>query len=396
MPSKKKDEEKETHRLEDVDVREVSVVDKPANDSPFLVVKSADGKLLLQLKESKKMPSTQKQEGGDILDLLGLSFDEADNSSGDPAPAGAGDDPSVPLNVEKSSFRAAVEQAINTIMQKLTKAATDLGTEPSEDQIGAVDWVAKALAALADKLGEGDGEAIEPGETISATVLKATNSLMGAAALVKDLDEEADTAPDGVPGTLRAVSDLLTKAIDDIRKAQKPNDQPEDGSTSDHAGANADGSTSVGQPETLEVFVGKAADGEKVVILKRGAKMKKARLNQLKKAIETLNSILSELQGDEGGDDAGKKTQKRADAPDLSQQLAKGFEALEGRVGEKIAEALKPINEALETVTKRVDDIDGETADGKGGGDPEETEPVKTEKNEGNKPGMWDGLFAGV
>jgi hypothetical protein len=391
MPSKAKQDKPETHRLEDLDVREVSVVDKPANDSPFLVVKSLDGKLVFQLKESKHMPGTQNQEGGDILDLLGLGFGSDSNGGAAPDAGAASGDPSVPLEIEKSSFRTAVEQAINTIMQKLTKAATDLGDEPTEDQIGAVDWVAKALAALADKLGEGEGEAIEPGDTISASVLKATNSLMGAAALVKELDEEADTAPDAVPGTLRAVASLLTKAIEDVKKAQKPNANPDDGTVSDHAGANADGSTSVGQPEQLEVFVSKAADGNHMLILKRGAKMKKARLNQLKKAIETLNSILSELQGDEGGDDAGKGKTQKAAAPDIAQQLAKGFEALEGRIGEKITEALKPVNEALETVTKRVDDIDGETSGGNGEGDPEETKVVK---NDGAKPGMWDSLFA--
>ena len=108
MPSNAKQDKPETHRLEDLDVREVSVVDKPANDSPFLVVKSLDGKLVFQLKESKNMPGTQKQEGGDILDLLGLGFDSDSSGGAAPDAGAAGSDPSVPLNVEKSSFRTAV------------------------------------------------------------------------------------------------------------------------------------------------------------------------------------------------------------------------------------------------------------------------------------------------
>jgi hypothetical protein len=134
-------------------------------------------------------------------------------------------------------------------------------------------------------------------------------------------------------------------------------------------------------------------DGDPLVILKVGAKMKKARLTQFKNAIKLLGSILTELEGKSAadkGEEGKSKVSKGLDEEAVSALIAKGFETLEAKIGEAVSTAVKPLEETLEAVTKRVDDIDAETA---GNGDADADEADAIAKNKSKKQDIWAGVI---
>lgn len=311
--------QKPEYRLEDLQVHEVSVVDKPANLRPFLIVKRKEGGVQVTLEEN--MPNvTADGSIMDILELAGLDVTTKDSSD--------------------------VSEKINTLLAGFTKAAT----------------------------------------------------------AVKQFGED-ELAPE----TKQEIADLAKSAADLAGSFTAPKED-----------------------DSLEVTKEEGEDGEILLVVKRGAKMKKSRLEAFRKAVATLKSVLEELEGSAPDEKSrgGKPMKKEQDQelapattedskagvqkeetteakptevkaeevqkeepkeepkdnePSVAEVLAKGFETMAKTLSEQF-------DKKLEEVSKKVDEL-GSVAVSKGDSDVEET--VEVEKSE-EKPGIWNNLFRGL
>lgn len=398
MSTVRKDTSGARARLEDLDVREVSVVDRPANRRRFLIVKRATSELAAN-QEGDEMAVAASAvhvgkgaKGGEesLLDLLGLSLIDEDEDEGTEA---EGDDEGVPEVTLKAADRGQLCKALEAAVQKLSAASTRLDGDDKEAAVKGATADVKAVAAqlskLADSLGggkpegggdkgeanAGDAEGTEKADSgkLKAGINKATGKLMK---LVQSLKAEKADMPSDVPDTLREIADMLDAAMEAAGGG---------GGEEETEAAKAKKTTKAVEP--LEVFVQHGDGTDPAIIFKRGAKMKKARLNAFKKAVETLQGLLQELERGDAVDNAGDKgATTKAATPDLTAALVKGFEALEAKVNTAIAEAIKPLGEKLDGVKKKVDGIDGAAA-GAGDGDGDEVTKRDSSKN------FWGSVF---
>lgn len=400
MASKKPQADAE---LEELDVREVSIVDRPANKRKFLIIKRDVAGLDLE----EDMPDTRvtKDDDTSLLDLLGLELGD-DDSDFDHRDGIVTLDDDFDL---EAITKAAIEETnriVSAMVGRLSKVVSALkgGGGGGDDKdaekaevppkvAGEIKSIAKTLATLAQKLsgqggepgGEPDGEKEAAKKADSAAVLKvcsaALQKLMSAAGKLKAIDKGAEEVPTAIVADIGAVAVALGKAV------ELPADDGDKGA--DDKVDDADKKKTTKRAEPFQVFVTKGTDDDPEIIIKAGAKMKKARLNQFKKAVETLMSLLKELEGDQGGDkDAkDKKGVQKSDTSDLNEKLVKGFELLQSKLGDMIAGTMKT---ALEPITKRLDEIEETVPPGNGDADVTE---VKTEEVKKSDEGLWSNLF---
>jgi hypothetical protein len=348
-----KSKKEETNRLLDLDVREVSVVDRPANQSPFLIVKNADGVLDIKLEETMQGPDKDRDDA--VVEILDLVTKE--------------EEVEVPEAKEAPDLQAVVEQAAESLMKAAALLKEQQGAEPSQE---ALDGIAEASGALQEALPS---------------------------------DQESDES------------------------AEASDDSSDESESVEDAG--------------LQVYIEKDGD-EQCVVVKRGAKMKKARLDQFRKAIDVLNGILKELDGSEqkmNKDDAQKvekteepaakeKVEKQVEeqaAPPAEQPAEEPAEEQEAaseeapaaepeeveksdpapeptpepapapdvdvvaKLTEAVEKALSPVVEKIDNLTKRVNELENE---GTSNGDAEAGELEQTQKSE--EKNLWKGLFDGL
>jgi cation transport regulator ChaB len=403
-PAKKKVPPGAEARLDDLDVREVSVVDRPANKKRFLIVKRRDGNLavleekmprqaiartdaerygLERIEEEEVVVKDEDQDDDagsflDILDLVDVDVDEEEEAEPDEEE----EEPELEV-VEKTKAGAAAAKVkawlgqLSAIVSQLKKLAGKDLPGPVKSRIASI---AKAITAFVGAGEGGDDKDDDKAEKASAdTALRAASGalqkLMSAAAKLKAADKASDV-PSGVVKQLSAVAALLAKAgAGGGGKDDKEDDKDEP------AADDKDKKTK----KRLEVYVSKG-DGEMEIIFKAGRKMKKARLNQFRKAVETLKGLLDELEGADGDDKATKKSVEAAVTKALE-----GFSAKLGKAMDKLTETL---DGKISDVNKRVDDLDNTRPAGEGD---EDTDDAKTEQQteiNKSKKGMWSNLLA--
>lgn len=367
----KRQSKKPTHALEELEVREVSLVDRPANQRKFLIVKREDGgDLSIAITEAEEMakrsavaasearPATVIEiESVDKLDPLGLLdvLDDEDTDGETPEDetpdtgAGGDDDPAPDESedgveaITKATTLKVTSEALTQLMG-VVNAINKNGGAVSEEHAMALQSIAKTLAP--------DLSATTPAsEDARAETTDALTRLMSAVTLIKALDDEIETLPGAVTTQLEGIASTLNGVA-----AAQSND------TADTADEE--------RPQ-LTVFKTELPDGDLDLIIKRGAKMQNTRLSTLRRAVEMLGKLVKELEGD--GKAATKKSEDATiDTAALVSQVTASVDASIAKVVKEVSGAMNTLREEIAAVSKRVDDVDGSTPDGNADGDDEE------------------------
>lgn len=426
MPTQKK---KPEHRLEDLDVREVSIVDRPANQRRFLVVKR-DGSAEVKTEDEmagRAMPShereqrgyqrveVQKEEDdadnaqvfeivpddmepeGEAWDVFSDLFDVADDA--DDAEAEHDDEPPVEP-VEKAAKAGEVLKAVAGWIAKLTAIANQLkrkGDGETEKQaltppqVKGLTDLAKAIAAWVSGVqgDKGKGEPEEQTKDASQGVSAALQSLMRLSEKLKSLDA-GDTVPPALVAQAAGAARVIAMVVQKYGSAQgdKKTEQEEQRKQRRVVKAFIDPNDESGDPEVVVM----------VPIAKGGAKLAKARLSKLREAVKMLVGILKEVdpEGEEDAADEGEpkkgKGKRRMQATKKSESSQPTFKIDLGNIGELVAEAVakavKPVTDKVDEIKKQVDDLDTRPG-GHGSDDPPDVGRQQVQK----KGGVFDSLF---
>lgn len=400
--NRKQRSKKPTHRLEDLDVREVSLVDRPANQQKFLVVKRDDqtGDLSIALTEAEEMakrsavaaseatPATVIEiEGIDKLDPLGI-LDVADDDQPEPDPVddddtgdeeevddagddegdGESDDEGEVEAVTKAAALRVANESLTGLMAVVNAISKTEGGL-SEEQATKLQDIAKALAPTA--------KAAEVGN-LRGDLTGALSRLMSLVNVVKALDDNVKELPSAVSEGMNEVAATLKGAASPAEEQEQETDQGQ------------------GVAEQLVVYKSALPDGDLDLILKRGAKMKTARLSTLRRAVSMLSDLIKEL---EGGNDPSKTKTKKNDEGGQQQPTAESIAAqVTASVNASIAKVVKEVNGALETIkgevaaiNKRVDDVEGTVPDGNADDDGDQQLNEKGEPVQKKQP-FWAGI----
>ncbi len=289
--------EKKVHRLEELLVEEVSIVDKPANKRRFLAVKSEDG-----------MPN----KGTEIV------TDDAGNLVTDPAATNGKPDP------DPSSTLTLKVDAEGKILSVVTEAAV-----PTPELANRFAAVGKGLEVIEKRL------SIDP--EMRRGIFRELGDVMGRVQSVLATTDVARIDRGEGGSTLVPI---LGKELGEISKvlgvlARKL--------TTTSAKKNADDPT----PEEIKGFEALVVSIE-AAVEKRGAKMGKGRLGKFRGAMKVLQEILSELDKDrhlgdpQGG---GKPAFPGAKPPFPPKKPAK--KADEAAVPEAVTKAMTTLTETV-------------------------------------------------
>ena len=302
----KNDDEPKLHRLRDMVVEEVSLVDRAANKRRFLIVKRSD-----EMAEDGEVGAEVKPDGRGGLTAgsvqkarkkpgTGAAGDEAADEEKRKKPAGGADE-----DAEKARRRAAAEEDDEEDARKVRRPKPKDGEDDDEDE------TAKAKRPKDEGDDEGDGDEEKRlkadgltipkpvKEAVLRTLTEALERLMSVANRVKEAeetDEKVDApVPDEVGTEVRAIAVLLN-----------------------------------GVGERYPSPTTKAA------LAKSGARMAKDRLDRFHKAMTLLAEILKELgDGKEPAPTAGAAeagVRKRDNA--ASSPPAQGLAELVAGIGE--------------------------------------------------------------
>lgn len=388
--AKQRPSKKPTHSLEELDVREVSIVDRPATQRGFLIVKSEDGGLSIALTEADKMArrtavaaSEAKPVVKTIIEIGGLEkFDplavlddvadddtetevddvetDVDDDAVDTDVDEGGDDDTDPEPITKQTVLKMTGTALSQLM----------GVVNAISKTDGIGELAQELQEIAKSLDPEADTASITAENARSEATGALSQLMQTANLVKALDDGIEELPEAITqqlGTIAATLNGIAKS--QVEEEDEETDQTE-------------------EPDHI-VFVGKRhEDGDLDLIIKRGAKMKQTRLSKLREAAAMLTKLIDEL-GGEAADGGGKKkkTTKSDDATGvidvdaIVSQVTAGVNASIAKVASETNTALNTLKEEIEAISKRMDDVDSTVPDGNAQDDAEETtedgEPVK-------------------
>lgn len=356
MAKRKAGKNPEATNIEDLDVREVSLVGKPAIKRTFLIVKSEDGLKVIRQEEDQQMaPKASTEESldsGGILDLLDLN------------------------KVEGTTEGTEINKLIDQLMVIAKSLKGDDGETISDDVCQQITKFAEGTTGKpVDKV---EAAKLTP-QDAEARITKAVGQLMIVAKKLEDDDSD---------GVLLELSDIGS-GIAPLEKA--------------------DGVVTT-QDQPLKVFVASGGDDPEILIQKAGAKMKRSRLSMLEKAVNALVSILNEIKGDQSSGD--KKTQKSneetqnmstedtkdpkpEDKPDVTskdtkdaepevtatavvtKEWAEGITKQVSDLAARVEEMAKVVAEKVDAIAKKVDDFENTIPDGNSDGDPESTEKAK-------------------
>jgi len=396
-------------KLTDLDVREVSVVDRPANKRRFLIVKRDGGGLAVIRTEEKMskraIPRAAAEEFGHIL----LTDDDQDDRAtilkdedlADLIGAEEGDGPDEDASDEDEDAEIEpIEKGMVADAIKITKAALsklmavvnklkkgkEAGAKPDPATLSVVRQVAAALTAMVEKLGEaggkgdkgkgkeqdsdeGDkGDKTEKAAKDALTVCTAAvGSLTNAINQLKELEADGDVPPPVLNALRACATSLAALAGDEGAAGAGDEEQGDKGKKGKPFGKPED--EEKGKTEKAarpEVFLKRGNDADPEVIIKVGTKMKRTRLSLFKKAVEMLAEILKEL----SPSDQDRAKDSKANQDFQRAMLAK----LDGIVGE------------VKKVSTRVEDLES-------GGRPAGTDEDPPKPIEKKAKGLWSGLL---
>lgn len=340
---------KPKHRLEELEVNEVSIVDRGANQKRFLIVKNEKGNL--QIKESDGMPKTKTKKSETDTSLASLLFGED-----------WGDESTVSVDGGKEE----VLKAIKKILGRLVTVANACKVEKSEDADNLVSTTKSALVKLFKHIaGDRDLQIeIHKNKKFVDLVMEAVEVLTETVNAINELPEGFDEVPADVVNGLEKVISAVSSALS-VATEEEPEDEPED--EPEEVEANDSISATLG----FEIFKDlETTSGEAVVCLKRGSAMKKVRLSVFKDAVSKLVKLIEELEGTK------QETNKSEVNKDLTEKLDQVLK-LKDTLGDSLGDQLNPLIDRLTSLEKRQEEF--ETANpGSNGADEEETvsEPV--------------------
>ncbi len=250
--------------IEDLDVREVSVVDRPAIRRKFLIVKSEDGLEVIRQEEDPKMAKNKDTETVDehgILDLLDVNKDE--------------------------EGEGGATKAVDRLMVLAATLKDEEGDTITQESCDELCSITEALA----------GKPVDKVETAKLTPHEAEERVSKAVGQMMIVAKQAE---DGGESELESQCQAIGSELAPLAK--------DEGSIS-----NQDG--------TLKVFV-VAGGGEdpEIMIQKAGAKMKRSRLSAFEKAVQTLVTLLSEIKGEP--QDKNKKKDKTQKSSEEDQDMS--------------------------------------------------------------------------
>jgi hypothetical protein len=338
--------EKPDAALENIDVREVSVVDRPAIRRKFLIVKRDT------MEESMPDKVITDEDIFDAVDhILKDSKDE---------------------ETQEEIVKVTVGQTLKVLTASLqslmasTKQIKALGDQPVTSEISSK--LKSIAAAITGIVGASDKTEKIKGTTLQAATT-ALDRLMSMVSKIKGMDASSDLES-SVAGELKAIASLIggmasqpaAKVEEKIEKEEEVIDEEIE--------------------EDLEVFKSLSSGDEEdpEIIIKAGSKMKRQRLSAFRKAVDTLVSLLKELEGQPQEKDEKMETKKAA----VSEEWMAGITKTINEFTEKMSELGKSMTEKIEALQKRVDEFDNVRPSGEGDED-EEIQEVK--KN------LWAGVL---
>ncbi len=392
-------------RLIDLDVREVSVVDRPANKRRFLVIKRDSGLSIFRTEEHmprSAIPREAAEEFGhiindvknledktaaqksetdvlsdeDFLDFIGVADEEVTDAV----------DATVPpaedlITIEKGLANEALKVA-KTALQKLTGIINHLkGQKEKADKLppalaNTVKVTSQVLGALAQKLGvKGGGKGGKGCNTdkavgdVVASLTAAVERLMGVVNSLKEVDQGAETIPGQIVTQIQGVATMLTAVLERYGMPQEEMEEREKMEVTEQEKPVAPAQKTVCKPEVFMKRDGELADPE--LIFKAGRKMKRTRLSLFKKAVEMLQEILHEIDLETARAEASeqKKSKEEKADDDFQKRMLEKLDAIATDVGK---------------VTKRVDEIESTRPAGHECDPPEQVE---------KKNRMWASVF---
>jgi len=396
----KPDKKTEVTDLEDLQVKEVSIVDHPANLRTFLIVKRATEDLTMAreafaagddtgdheveeqdeetedvIKDAAEATAEAAEEDADAIDLLELTEDEEDDEEEDEEE----EEPDPEGEIQEILKAVTVAQAfkpLNAALGQLMKATNEvkkLGKKALTKEVTSKLRVVMLALNMISGKGKVKTEKAEGG-----AIAVATASLQKLMTLVNTLKGMKQT--DAFPGKLASEAKAIA------------------GSISGMLATSPTAASKKKQKAEAQVSKAEGTDDNPIVIIKAGSKMKKTRLAKLREAVTLLSSILKELEGDKmtkKEDEAAKtedaKEEKKADKVEKAEDEAKteakpdtSAEAIKEGFA-KLGEAINGLGDKLEDITKRVGDLEGTAPEGNA--EPDPPEEVKKAKN------IWDNVI---
>ena len=342
-------------RLENVDTREVSLVDRPANQRSFLVIKREEsmGKKrtarAVPANEVKKNqdenqksanvearsddPTQVAKDGeGSFLDLLGI--DDGQPTTGQPQSTG---------KQPAGSAQASTPQPAEVSQDGAQPAVEGASPAPVQKANGVLGGLTQALQTLTDAVSQ-----------------------------VKDLGDKPLTS--SIEKSINEVVKALSVGKVDAKSTADKQKQPSAASSAVADTGDSDVALALEPAKKFELFKASAADdADPEVVIKVGSKMKRSRLSKLKETVESLSALTSEIEGVSKGAPASESV----NLDPLMEKL------------DSLASAVKTRFEALEEktdkVSKRIETIENMRPAGNGEGDPD---PV----SKSNGEGLWTNL----
>lgn len=402
-------------QLEELDVREVSIVDKPAIKRTWLIVKNAEGELPPDqevISMARAIPADEAANSGFVanqtitispqavslveklvaadgesaLEILGVATEEIPVQPEEP-PAQEeqqGEQKEEVIKDAKGVAEKTVNAGIELLLSEVNKMkagkADDSLPQESSDNLNRVGELVSSFIELAKPNFKIESNASTTRIEKSGDALALANSglelLMKASNALKD----------------PAAKDVADDTLKDLCEVAK--------SFSIFAPVKKEQEVVTPAPQ-IEIFLRKTSDEhDPEFVMKAGAKMKKSRLSSFRQAVALLTDLLKELDGMNNEQKKPEPTTK-TDQPALAPQKEEQQVAPQGVTKSEIAELIKgeltsfgqALNQKLdgikgdvEKVTKRVDEI--ETARPAGN---EQDPPTEVKKNEG---GFWSNIFA--
>lgn len=385
-------------------MREVSLVDRPANQAPFLIVK-CEGGVPTESMEAEEMARTAvaaseatpapagdrtHKRGGVVIEIHDgiekfdpLEFaDEEDDEEAETAGdvSKTDDDADATEDTDDDADDSETDDDAQPVMKVAAVQFTSESLTRLMDVVNAIskaDAIEDAHAAeLRDIAKALDPEAITAEiapEDARKVTTDALSKLMTTVNLVKALDDGIDVLPIAVVKSIGEIAASLNGAA--ATTIEKTDDEVTDPEPD--------------QPQ-LVVYKSEREDGDLDLVIKRGSKMKTSRLSKLKEAHAMLTKLIDELDGESAASGGSKKTKKSED--DDATENTVDVEAIATQVTDSVKKtlvgAVKTINDTvnelnskIEAVSKRMDDVDGVVPDGNAE-DADEDETQETKKND--------------
>lgn len=372
------------NELKDLTVKEVSLVDRGANKQKFLIIKRDESGNTIETLENSEM--IIEDTNSDFLDLLGLDdktsvqeVTKTDNTTSDLEVVEL-EDVSDDTAVDTSDL--SVQKSVKGVIQTLTEIVNKSKSENKFDEKSTeeIKKVSEDLIKLADQNGaKAETVQVEKSADSIKTVVKATEQFVKISNDIKKIDSSSEI-PQDIVDSLKSAATLLASSVN--TKVEKAEEQevttvPEVVSEEPKA------------EEQIKVFKTESEDSDPQLILKAGAKMKQMRLSEFKKAVESLQNILKQIDG------SATLIVKAVDEPfdqkafvdKIEKGLQKGFGQLDKKLTTQLEETNKSLESKIEAITKSVEVIGKTTPAGNGDADNEEIQ-----KNEQEKPGLWSSM----